>query len=184
MLDEKEIWLRSHFYEKKSSYFSVYKLSMNLQLPLIEAFSLKKLLYPHLCTKYYCSLYHITLRVSLQYSSIYPHFTDKKTNEFVHLYAAIKCQNCNSNLAVILSGSFQHGFATQCTACRSAACYKCRTSGFTPDLLNHNHNLHFNQILRGHVCTVKFEKHYIVSHLPQVTIVKTRKHHYLGRLAG
>lgn len=41
-----------------------------------------------------CQLHSVSysiLIVSRQNSYIYPYFMGKKTNEFVHLYAAIKC---------------------------------------------------------------------------------------------
>lgn len=85
----KEIWLRSHFYlKKKASSFPAYKLKMSLQLPLLEAHSWKiYLLHPHCVSAMFCILFNTA---SLQDSNIYSYFIDKKTNEFVHLYAAIK----------------------------------------------------------------------------------------------
>lgn len=136
--------------KKKASSFSAYKLKMSLQLPLVEAHSWKiYLLHPHCVSTTFCILFNIA---SLQNSNIYPHFIDKKTNGFVHLYAAMKFQNCNSNQVSYSRFSIQYSFATQYMAHRSATFQKCGISGFTPDLLSQN--LHFNQILRDCVGTV------------------------------
>lgn len=141
-------------FEKKASSFPAYKLKMSLQLPLVEAHSWKiYLLHPHCVSAMFCILFNTA---SLQDSNIYSYFIDKKTNEFVHLYAAIKFQNCNSNQVSYSRFSIQYSFATQYMTHRSAAYQKCRISGFTPDLLSQN--LHFNQILRDNFGTVNLRR--------------------------